>query len=50
MPEMGLLICPRNMETLEIMLIEFSLLLLSSSNPTASQKIPFMKVTIRAEN
>lgn len=38
MPEMALLIHPRNTETLEMMLIEFSLLLLLSSEPTAFKK------------
>lgn len=49
---MGLLLHPRNMETLERKLIEFALLLPSSSNPTAlkKKKSPFLKITIRAGN
>lgn len=55
MPEMALLIHPRNMETLGGKLIEFSLLVPSSSNPTALKKkknkaTPFLKITIEAEN
>lgn len=38
MPETTLLKHSRNMETLEMMLIEFSLLLLSSSNPIEFKK------------
>jgi len=38
MPERALLVYPRNMETLEGKLIEFSLRLPSSSNPTTLKK------------